>query len=190
MWPVMPWTATVDGTAVPCAPLDPGCVFNSVTLIAGTNHEEANLFGPWLVNLLPKVGGSNFLRAEAVWLVVSHLLNSTVVADFMKTYAVREDPERALRHFMRDYMFVCSTRAWLRAANAQKRGEGRALDTWEYMFNYTMDNGTLYQLLDNPHASEIQYVFGNSERWAFGKRWTLADKVISNNIGSYWAQGG
>eukprot|EP01065_Artemidia_motanka_P041787 TRINITY_DN5460_c0_g1_i1.p1 TRINITY_DN5460_c0_g1~~TRINITY_DN5460_c0_g1_i1.p1 ORF type:complete len:605 (+),score=153.69 TRINITY_DN5460_c0_g1_i1:52-1815(+) len=189
--PIQPWWPAIDGKVLPASPFELAAKgeIADVPLIIGTTANEGSIFLP----AIPLISGDKYpITKEGFAHTMRHFFNESVSEATTKAYPVSKDfldplrYSRVAQEVIRDWMFACPTRRFVRLmlSAPQKRKSAVYLYHFEYRFE-----GILHGLAGDYHMSEISYVYGNPfvvHDWPLGT-WNDDDKRLSAEMGSYWA---
>eukprot|EP00756_Hemistasia_phaeocysticola_P019253 Hpha_TRINITY_DN15648_c1_g10::TRINITY_DN15648_c1_g10_i1::g.99729::m.99729 len=189
--PLMPWWPTIDGTTFPASPIDQAQrgEIADVPVMLGTNKNEGSIFLPMIPLVLD--GTVLYPLSDAgLPKTLRHFFNQSDVDKILAQYPLStggDYPFRASRvaaHVLRDWLFACAGRRFLRALNSA----GRKSSVYMYHFEYQM-KGLLAFVAGDYHGSELSFVFDNAwlaHTWPTGT-WSKKDKKLAIEMGSYWA---
>jgi acetylcholinesterase/cholinesterase len=182
----MPWSPVVDGTIVPCQPID--CfeqkkIVNQVPIILGTTVEEAR---PFVYAARPDSGlpwyEYNPLLMELFGLKYFFGVNS----DYPSNYS--SDCRDTLSQLGTDYLFTCANRHIASVYTATTGAPAylylfdhvASFDFWSPLFTYCTGH--------NCHGEELPFVW-QTETLA-GSQPTPDERALSQNIATYWGNMG
>eukprot|EP00756_Hemistasia_phaeocysticola_P019260 Hpha_TRINITY_DN15648_c1_g14::TRINITY_DN15648_c1_g14_i1::g.99755::m.99755 len=177
------WWPAIDGTTLPASPVELAARGEAadVPLMLGTNENEGTIFVTFFGSLLTN---------SSLDVALGDSFDPSVVQNVLQLYPASSggaEPFTYTRigsHIIRDYMFTCAARRFLRAINT---GGRRKSAVYMYHFEYDM-KGMMHRIQGDYHGSEIPFVFDN-KCWMhtspFGT-WGAQDKLMAAEMGSYW----
>lgn len=175
LYPAMPWGAVIDGVVMldtPTKVLEEG-KGNNVPLLIGTNKREGSLFLFWIPQRFPGV-------PKLFKPVIEHFIpNATDLDRVLQTYQIAADAKydkQKTEDLLTDYFFKCGTRRIVRALAKQ----GSPV----YEYEFTFDGGFITDLMQDCHAAELPFVFGNWDTLPLGP--DIKQREMSNHFQYYW----